>query len=119
MLKKILLGLSVLSNLATLAGLWIAIISAPTSVQPRIAQVLLIAGAVCSIGLYLSFFWFVLQPRTSESSAKHEKNWGAFRRVANPSSNSRGPSPKAATKRKAGGYGRTDHDFGPTWSLLL
>ncbi|PYX69792.1 MAG: hypothetical protein DMG72_19965, partial [Acidobacteria bacterium] len=79
MLGKILLGLSALSNLATLAGLWIAAISAPTSVQPRIAQVLLIAGAVCSIVLYLSFFWFVLQPRTSQPNAKHEKKWGAFR----------------------------------------
>jgi hypothetical protein len=65
MLKNILLGLSVLSNVATLAGLWIAYISAPATVQSRVGYVVLVSGAVCSIVLYLCLAWFVLRPRSS------------------------------------------------------
>jgi hypothetical protein len=73
MLKNILLGLSVLSNLATLAGLWIAYISVPATVQNHIGHVLLISGAVCSVLLYLGLAWFVLQPRKRPPSEHSPK----------------------------------------------
>jgi hypothetical protein len=61
MLKKILIGLGVLSNLATLLGLWIAYISAPTPVQSKIGHVLLIAGGCASAALYLVLAWAILR----------------------------------------------------------
>jgi hypothetical protein len=61
-LKRILLGFGFLSNIATLIGLWIAYISVPASVQARIGHALLIAGASCSVALYLWLAWLIFQP---------------------------------------------------------
>lgn len=69
MLQKILLGFGVLSNFATLLGLWIAYISTPETVQNRIGHVLLIAGASVSVALYLIVAW-VIQRQPSPEKTK-------------------------------------------------
>ncbi len=69
MLEKILLGVGLLSNLATLAGIWIAYIAAPASVQPHIAKVLLISGAVVSIAIYLFIGGLLLRSRSPDVSS--------------------------------------------------
>jgi hypothetical protein len=66
LLKKILLGFSLLSNIATLVGLWVAYIAAPASVQATIGHVLLIAGAITSVVLYLALAFVAL--RSGEQS---------------------------------------------------
>jgi len=57
-----------LSNIATLIGLWIAYISVPASVQARIGHALLIAGASCSVALYLWLAWLIFQPSNPRPS---------------------------------------------------
>lgn len=61
MLTRTLLGFGLLSNIATLIGLWIAYIAAPASVHAKIGYVLLVAGAACSVVLYLFIAWLVLR----------------------------------------------------------
>jgi hypothetical protein len=61
MLNRILLGFGLLSNFATLLGLWIAYIAASETVQARVGHVLLVAGAISSIITYLVLAFFVLR----------------------------------------------------------
>jgi hypothetical protein len=76
-LKKILLGFGVLSNIATLIGLWIAYISVPASVQAKIGHVFLIAGASCSVALYLWLAWVIFQPSNPSVARPSYPNTGA------------------------------------------
>jgi hypothetical protein len=65
MLTKILLWLGVVSNIATLVGLWIAYISAPTFVQEQVGHGLLVGGAVSSVVVYLLIAVFVLRAKNA------------------------------------------------------
>lgn len=85
MLKSILLGLSVLSNIATLVGLWITYISVPFTVQSRIAHALLVGGAVSSVLLYLLIVRLLLKPNSEPLNTAFSRNSGNLRGIDNVS----------------------------------
>jgi len=62
MLKKGLLVFSLVSNFATLVGLWLSYASAPATVQNKFASMLLVSGAFASTGGYIAFAWLVMRP---------------------------------------------------------
>ncbi len=61
MLNKLLIGFGVLSNTATLVGLWISYVSAPQNLQPIIAHRVLMSGGTLSAMLYLYLAYAVLR----------------------------------------------------------
>ncbi len=68
MLNKILLPFSLVSNLATLLGLWIAFASASASIQEKVGHLLILCGAVASIIAYALFAVFLMRPRSEIQS---------------------------------------------------
>jgi hypothetical protein len=88
MLNKILLPFSLVSNLATLLGLWIAYASAPASIQEKVGHILIVCGAIASIVVYVIFAVFLMKPRSDaqgkpsasapkpEPTEPLEKTWG-------------------------------------------
>jgi hypothetical protein len=66
MLRKSLLPFSLVSNFATLLGLWITYEAAPASVQAKIGHWLILLGAAASIIGYIAFALFVMRPKAAE-----------------------------------------------------
>jgi len=62
MLRKGLLAFTIVSNFATLLGLWIAYQSAPAALQAKTGHLLLFSGAIASVVTYIAFAVFVMRP---------------------------------------------------------
>ncbi|MGA8763212.1 MAG: hypothetical protein WB562_10140 [Candidatus Sulfotelmatobacter sp.] len=59
--KYILLGLGVLSNIATLIGFWMQYITAPSNAQLRVSHLLVTIGAIVSVVIYLIVGWYIIR----------------------------------------------------------